>query len=165
MSDWNFIDGMAGMQPITENSDTQKHLVGLEACAYHATYGMGKFIYLPGVASTAAADWVSYDLYDGATTRLVANARGNIGVAMSACVAGEYGWYQIEGAAVAEVLASFAAGAICYATATAGHIDDAEVEGDKIDGAISTTAIDTPATGQAVVLLNRPFMSGGDALT
>src|SRR6188768_3775603 len=93
--------GLIGAQPIDETSTTQKHPLGLVADARDGTYGPGKFVYAVGVASTAKGDVCSYDSANGDTARAVnggATSTGPVGVAMSANVASQYGWYQIEGA-------------------------------------------------------------------
>lgn len=58
-----------------------------------------EYIYLLGVASTAAGDWVKYVPGTFATARLVANTAvsGLVAVAMAAIVASNWGWYQIFG--------------------------------------------------------------------
>jgi hypothetical protein len=58
-----------------------------------------EYIYLKGVASTAAGDWVLYNPSTGVTTRTTANtaATGLLAVAMAATVASTWGWYQIAG--------------------------------------------------------------------
>ncbi len=58
------------------------------------------FVYLQGVANTVAGDFVTYyitSITAGVTTRLVANAKGLVAIAMAAIVASKYGWYQIAG--------------------------------------------------------------------
>jgi hypothetical protein len=120
--------------------------------------GSKEYIYLTGVASTAAGDVVTFDEAH-LTTRLVANAVGRVAVALAAVVADKFGWYQIYGLGTANVLAGFADNGKCYATATAGSIDDAVVAGDLICGMIGRSAI---ASGQATVELNYPFAT--DAL-
>ena len=94
-----------GSQPITNNSTTQQHPVGTIVRAQDPIYGEGEFVYLIGVASTIVGSIVTY--HDGDTlvgqTALSTTAVDSgepLAVAMSACVAGEYGWYQIGGVAV-----------------------------------------------------------------
>ena len=144
---------LVGAQLLTETSATQKHELGTRVQGFDPTYGTGEFIYLKGVAATAVGDVVIYDEKANTTTRAVAGSRGPAAVAMSANVANQYGWYQIFGAAVVNVLAGFVADANCYLTATAGSIDDAVVVGDKIDGMRSKTAV---AAGQATCQLAYP---------
>ena len=132
--------------------------VGTIVTATDPTYGAGEFIYLQGVASTAVGSWVTYNLDDGLTALLAANAIGPVAVAMGATVASTYGWYQISGKAVGKALASFADNANVYATATAGSIDDAVVAGDRVKLAKGASAVDTPSTGLAEFEISRPFM-------
>lgn len=114
-----------------------------------AKYSVGKrtrdnlgneYIYLQGVASTAAGTWVTYDEL-GVTTRLAANAIGPVAIAQAATVASTYGWYLIYGTCLANVSAGFADNGNLYATATAGEADDAVVAGDRIKHAIGRSAI------------------------
>lgn len=151
-----FVDPKVGMQPIAATSTVQQHPIGTRVKAYDPTFGEGEFIYLKGLASTAVGEAVIYDTYANTTKRGVAGDRGPVGIAMSANVANQFGWYQIAGAAVVKVAAAFAANANVYWTATAGTPDDAVVAGDKIDCMRSKTAIDTPTTGYAVCQLAYP---------
>jgi len=121
-------------------------------------YGAGEFIYLKGVASTAVGSWVTYNPDDFSSTLLAANAIGPVAIAMSACVANEYGWYLVQGKAVGKVAAGFVDNANVYATATAGTADDAIVAGDRVKGAVGASAIGTPSAGLAEMEIARPFM-------
>lgn len=58
-----------------------------------------EYIYLKGVASTAAGDWVSFVPGTFQTARLVSNTAisAQVAVAMAATVADCWGWYQIYG--------------------------------------------------------------------
>ncbi len=127
--------------------------------AQDPTYGVGEFIYLLGVASTVVGSWVTYEQDNGATTLLAANAIGPVAVSMSANVASQYGWYQIYGKCPsALVLAGFVDNANCYATATAGSVDDAVVAGDRVKNARGASAI---SSGAAEMELWYPFMDDG----
>lgn len=158
---WRRIDGGVGLnQAIDETSTTQKHNIGdTIRCkdVSSAARGFATFIYLLGVASTAAGDAVTYNGITGATTRTLAATIGPLGVAMSANVANQYGWYQIEGAAVVTA-GTVVAGAQAYTTSTDGSLDDAAVTGSLIQGAQFVVATDT---GQAVVQLNQGGASAG----
>ena len=158
-SGWFFLEGWTGQQQITATSTTQNHTIGTTVQAKHATYGVATFIYLKGVASTAAYNVVVYDEYANTTTRAVAGSRGPAAVAMSANVANQYGWYMIEGSAII-TCSTVAADKPLYATATPGTVDDAVVSGDMILGMVSKTANGTPAAGQLVAQIARPCMSG-----
>lgn len=156
---WNILDGHAGFQPITETSTTQQHALGTVVEAKHVTYGVGRFMYAKGVASTIVGDLCMIDTYAGTTTRVVAATRGTVGVAMSINVASQYGWYQIEGAAVIKAGTVAAQGQV-FGTATAGTVDDAVTAGSWVLGATFKTADGTPAAGFAVVSLARPSICG-----
>lgn len=58
-----------------------------------------EYIYLLGVASTVAGDWVKYVPGAWSTARLVSNTAvtGLVAVAMAATIASSWGWYQIFG--------------------------------------------------------------------
>jgi hypothetical protein len=150
-------------QGITETSTTQNLPLGKIIFAVDkdtTAYGVGEFIYLKGVASTAIGEPVIYDLDAGTTTRAVATtSRGNVAIAMSANVANQYGWYQIAGTAVTKT-GTVAANGRPYVTATAGTLDDAVVAGDAIDNARFITANGTPSAGFALMQINRPSLNG-----
>ena len=121
-----------------------------------------EYVYLLGVALTAPGSWVSFD-EDHATILAVANAVGRIAVAMAATVAAKYGWYQIYGVhASAYVLTGFADNGVIYLTGTGGSVDDADVAGDLIIGAMGRGAAGrsgaVTACG-ATVELNYPFVN------
>lgn len=145
-----------GAQPIAVTDTTQNHPLGTVVTAVDPTYGEGEFVYLTGVASTAVGDSVVID--QGTTTRAVDGSRGPVGIAMSANVASQYGWYQISGRAVVNTAGSVADNALVYATATAGSVDDAVVSGDKVDGAVFRAAGSGATT--VVAVLDRPALNG-----
>lgn len=159
---WSFINPILGAQPITETTTTENaaHPVGTILQARDATYGAGEFIYLKGVANTVVGSWVTYNADDYSTTLAAANAVGPVAIAMSANVASQYGWYQIGGKAFGLCLASFADNGDVYLTATAGSVDDADVAGDYVRGALGASARDT-VTGGAEFELWRPQVADG----
>jgi hypothetical protein len=158
---YTIIDPIVGAQPIAETSTTQRHQLGKIVKAKDPTYFAGEFIYLKGVASTAVGSWVNIFMDDGTTALLAADSKSPVGVAMSANVASQYGWYQIGGKAVGKALAGYLDNALVYATATAGSVDDAVVAGDRVKNAIGASAVDTPSTGLAEFEIARPFMDDG----
>lgn len=158
---YTITEDMLGLQAIAVTDTVQNHKLGTIVRAEDPTYGAGEFIYLKGVASTAIGSWVTYDLDDGSTALLAANAIGPVAVAMSANVANQYGWYQISGKAVGKALTGFVDNANVYATATAGSIDDAVVAGDRVKLAKGASAVDTPSAGLAEFEISRPFMDDG----
>lgn len=146
-----------GLAAIALADDTQRAGLGAIVQAEDPTLGVGEFIYLKGVANTAISDAVTYDPATGATTRLAAGAKGPVAVAMSACVANLFGWYQIAGKTTMNTAAAVASGADLYATATAGQVDDAVVAGDLIANAASASAVG--GAGQIMANINRPFIA------
>jgi len=143
-------------QTLIGSVDTEQAVpVGTIVRATDPTYGSGEFIYLAGVASTAVGSWVTYNMDDGSTALLAANAIGPVAIAMAATVASTWGWYQVGGKAVGLALTGFADNANVYATATAGSIDDAVVAGDRVKRAKGASAV---AGGVADFEIDRPFM-------
>ena len=152
-----------GVQPIAIDETTANQAVALGTIvqASDPTLGSGEFIYLKGLASTVVGSWVTYNSSDNTTTLLAANAIGPVAIAMSPCVANEFGWYQISGKAVGLALAGFVDNANVYATATAGSVDDAVVAGDRVKLAKGASAVGTPSAGLAYFEIQRPFMDDG----
>lgn len=160
---WQPVDRAGLNQKIDVNSATQQHSIGDRVLCKDmgsTALGLGEFVYLKGVASTAKGDAVVYDISDGTTVRTVAASAGDLAVAMSACVANEFGWYQIKG------LGTVTAGTVAdngkvYTTATASTLDDAAVTGQQVIGATFRSADDT---GLARIQLNYPFAGAADAI-
>lgn len=151
-------------QKISENSTTENVPLGTIISAIDkdtTDYGVGEFIYLQGVASTAIGSAVIYNADDFSTTLTTPNAVGPVAFAMAATVASEYGWYQIGGKAVGKVGASFADNGDCYLSSTAGTLDDADVAGDYVRRCKGASAIDTPSTGLAELEIARPEVADG----
>ena len=164
MSKFVAVNSLVIPQAIDETSTTQLLPLGTRVRAYDVAataYGEGEFIYLKGVASTVLGSIVTYSQDDSSTALLVANAIDPVAVSMSDNVASSYGWYQIFGKAVGKVLAGFVDNANCYATATAGSIDDAVVAGDRVKCMKGASAINTPATGLAELDIQYPYMDDG----
>lgn len=162
----NFISIEADIinQKIDETSTTQNFPLGkiIRANDKDTTaYGVGEFIYLKGVASTAVGSWVLYNPDDYSTSLLAANDIGSVAVAMSANIANQYGWYQIKGKAIGKALTGFVNDANVYSTATAGSVDDAVVAGDRVKNAKGASAVGTPSTGLAEFEIDRPFVDDG----
>lgn len=149
-------------QPVAETSTLQRHAPGTVVRAKDPTYGAGEFIYLKGAASTAVGSIVLYNPDDFTTSLLAANDTGPVAVAMSANVANQYGWYQIQGKAVVKA-GTVADNGNVYATAVAGTVDDAVVAGDRVKNAKFASADGTPSAGLAECEIWRPFVDDGVA--
>ena len=156
---WVIAENALGYPGIGSVAATADATVGMIVRGRHPTLGAGEFIYLRGVASTAVGSWVTYNIDDGTTDLLAANAIGPVAIATAATVANTAGWYQIGGKASGLALANFADNGNVYATATAGSVDDAIVAGDRVKNAKGASTI--VGAGLAEFEITRPFMDDG----
>jgi hypothetical protein len=126
------------------------------------TFGVGEFILLAGVASTAIGDLVTYNTVSFTTTRcpVTANLGQPVAVAMSAnAAATTWGWYQIGGVAVVNKstglgLANNVAVAI-NSTAKVGT----NASGKQLLGARTANST-VSATTTVRLILDRPHLQG-----
>ena len=154
-------------QAIAETSTTQNHALGTIVRAKDATLGTGEFIYLLGVANTVAGIAVTFNATTWQTTLLpsTANLSCPVAWAMSANVAGQYGWYQIAGLCTALKTAVKADPAVngtrVYISGTTGRIMQTSAAGKCILGAAraNLTTV-TSTTSTVTLLLNRPMAQG-----
>lgn len=155
-------NSLAGFQPIAVTDTVQNHALGYQVNAVDPTYGAGTFIYLKGIGSTAVGSLVDYDQDLGTTALAPATGGiGNVAVAMSANTASRYGWYQVVGAAVVKAPNTAVVGAeVFMLAATAGSVDDAQVNGEQILNAKFSTTTGTPSTGLAVIQIAWPAHQG-----
>jgi hypothetical protein len=160
---WVIKNTIVDAQPITETRTVRAsaHKLGDIVVAEHPTLGTGEFIYLEGLANTAVGETVLYNASDFSTTLAVANGIGPVAFAMSANVADQFGWYQIQGKAAGKVLTGFADNANCYLTPTAGSLDDTAVAGDYVFNCKGASAVGTPSAGLAYLEIARPFVKDG----
>jgi hypothetical protein len=162
---FKIVTPLIGAQSIMDTSTTQNHPLGTKVRAVDVGtlgYGEGEFVYLKGVASTAAGDVVVYDPVAGTTTRAVAASRGPMAVAMSANVASQYGWYQVFGQAAVNTASAGtgAANALLQTSATAGQATVSGTASQKIDCAVCKTTQGTPTSGFTQVALHFPAANG-----
>ncbi len=148
-------------QAIATNSTTQIHNLGQIVRAYDSTYGEGEFIYLKGVASTAVGSIVEYDTsWATGLVTLAVNTPRPLAVAMSACVANEFGWYQISGEAVMKKTATVSFAAAAKVGAGSG-LAIAVVTGLIMEGALVAVVASAKAGVTSVrVMINRPTGPG-----
>lgn len=156
-----------GTQPIAVNSTVKNHDLGRIITARDPVYGEGEFIYLLGVASTVVGSVVTWNGVSSGTptfqTTLAPSTAGlaqPVAVAMSANVATQYGWYQISGNAVVATNGTLAAGPAPIYLAGTGQVTSTQANGKQVVNAVNVTATGTPASGQAVIEINRPFAQG-----
>lgn len=116
-----------------------------------------EYVYLKGVTSCADGSWV-HVAASWTAVLAVADGQGMMAVANAAVdAATKFGWFTVWGVEDALCLASFDGtnGAGTYLTSTAGSVDDADVAGDVVHGAIGLTDRDT-TTGMASFQLIYP---------
>ncbi len=148
---------------ITDVHSTRKYDIGTRRSDKHGNV----FVYLQGIASTVVGDFVTYyitSITAAVTTRLVANAKGLVAIAMAVTEVGKYGWYQIAGNNLYAKMTSggnCAAGAAIYHQAT-GLVDDVKVTGDLIVGAVCSVQegeLSANPAGFGGVTLNYPSVN------
>ena len=149
-------------QAIADTSAVARHALGTIIRAKDPLLGASEHIYLKGAASTALGSVVIYNRDDFSTSLLVANDIGPVAVAMSACGANQFGWYQIFGKAVVKARTA-ADNANVYATGTPGLVGDAVGAGDRMINSKFASAMGMPSTGLAECEIWRPFMDDGAA--
>jgi hypothetical protein len=144
-----------------------QHKLGEILRAVDPTFGGGEFIYLMGVASTVVGSVVTFNPATGVTALSPATTGSkvpqSVAVAMSACVSGYYGWYQIQGAAVIKKTATkfTPTAAAIFLSATAGRIMSTAAASAQIWNAVTINAATVAsATSTITVSINRPFIEG-----
>jgi len=154
---WTPTENQLGIQPIAVTSTVKNHSLGKIVRAEDPTYGGGEFIYLLGVANTVAGLVVSYNATTFQTTILpsTANLGTPIAIAMSANVASQYGWYQIQGyATVLKSAVAVTPQAKVYISGTAGRLMPTSASGKQILGAkFANLATVTSTTSTVGVML------------
>lgn len=84
-----------------EVHDTQLNPLGALCQFVTSDDEVGEYIYLPGVASTLAGSWVTFNPAGGmtavTTALLTATATGPVAIASAAIVANKFGWYLRRG--------------------------------------------------------------------
>lgn len=176
---YSFVENRAGMLNIDQTDSgvtmangtsavpTPPATLGQVARAFDPTYGEGEFILLVGVASTVVGSLVSYNAttYQTALSANTANLAGPVAVAMSACTAGLFGWYQIGGLAVIKKTAVAVSPQVAvYQSATTGRIMATAASGKQILGArAANLASVTSTTSTVIVSINRPHKQGAVA--
>lgn len=178
MSNFIPVENRLGIQPISQVNGAlpstyqtgqsqafgQAHPLGTIVRATDAALGEGEFIYLEGVASTVVGSLVVYNNSAGTTTLApnTAHLAEPVAVAMSACTAGNFGWYQIGGvASIKKTAVKVSPNVPIFLSATAGRIFPTAASGKQILNAITVNAATVAsATSTVLVQINRPFAQG-----
>jgi hypothetical protein len=153
--------GNTGISPDGTVGTTKLYPLGFRVKARDmgtTDYGEGEFIYLQGVANTAAGS-VAVISTSYTTALVAARTIGPLAVALGANVANNYGWYQIAGKGVALCDAGVTDGAALYIDGTSGRIDDTVVAGDAVVG---MRAASTDDTNTCLVVMNYPATADFD---
>lgn len=175
------VENRIGIQPIANSNAAlpstyqtgqsqffgQAHPLGTKVKAYDPVYGEGEFIYLLGVASTVVGSLVTWNgnssgtpTYQTTLAPSTANLDQPLAIAMSANVAGQFGWYQIDGNAVIATNGTLAAGPGPVYLAGSGQVTSTQANGKQVLNAINVTATGTPSAGLAVVEIHYPAAQG-----
>lgn len=120
---------------LMETETTQFFPFGYRCQGFDPIHGFGEFIYLQGIAATAAGTLVNYNPLTGATTvntGAVANSTP-LAWALAPTVANLFGWYQISGSALAINNGTAAAGP-AYQPTGAANITSTQGNGLQILG-------------------------------
>jgi hypothetical protein len=160
---------------------------GIEVQGYDPNLGGGSFVYARYSGTIAAGTVVefSYAIASGTVTRSAvawagtANQGKQLGVAMSGGVAGNFGWFQVQGLAIATTTGSPVAGNPVYYGASAGVVRPTANNGAQMLNATYATApsvvigtgpavtvgagvqgTQTLSSTQAVIDVQRPFAQG-----
>ncbi len=122
------------------------------------------YIYLKGITSTAAGDWVNFKAGVWATARLTTAMRGGVAIATAAVDATtKYGWYGYVGTFTSNCLSASLSNVPLYATGTAGSAEDLLTKNEQIKGAFATGApVTSTGGGSQVVSINKPTVGSYD---
>ena len=157
------IAASADTGPAPAGRSTPGRLGAIEK-AYDPVFGTAEFIYLLGVVGTLPGMLVEYDATTFQTTLSpnTGNDENPVAVAMSANVAGQYGWYCIEGVVpMLKTAVQVLPNAKIYQSATAGRIMPTSASGKQILGARGANLTTVTATTSTVaVLISRPTKEG-----
>ena len=157
----------AGFTPPNSSTaiPTPPTTLGTIVKAFDPTYGEGEFICLLGVASTVIGSVVTYSptTWQTALSPNTANLAQPLAVAMSANLAGTFGWYQIGGLAVVKKTAvAVNPGPVkMYQSATTGRLMPTSASGKNILGCASANLTTVASTVSTIVCsINRPHFQG-----
>jgi hypothetical protein len=121
------------------------------------------YIYLQGIGSTVAGDWVAFDPSTFVTSRLATTSRGSVAVATAAVVASTYGWFGYIGSFSANCLSACASNLPIYPSGTAASATSVLTKNAQIQNAVARGApVTTTGGGAQAVSINRPWVGAHD---
>ena len=145
-------------------SPTPPMTLGQVVRAFDPTLGEGEVILLVGVASTVVGSLVTYNAttFQTALSPNTAGFAAPVAVAMSANLAGTFGWYQIGGqATIKKTAVAVSPQVSVFQSATAGRIFATATTGRQIVNAKSANlATIASGTSTVIVMIDRPHMQG-----
>jgi hypothetical protein len=128
---------------------------------FDPVYGMGEFILLKGVASTAVGSLVIFNTTSYTTTLcpVTANLGSPVAISMTANTSSSnWSWYQIEGVAVVAKSAVVLANNVAIGVSSTGKVGTS-ASGKQILGARTANST-VSATTTVQLILNRPHLQG-----
>ena len=128
---------------------------------FDPVYGMGEFILLKGVASTAVGSLVIFNTTSYTTTLcpVTANLGSPVAISMTANTSSSnWSWYQIEGVAVVAKSAVGLASNVAIGVSSIGKVGTS-ASGKQILGARTANST-VSATTTVQLILNRPHLQG-----
>jgi hypothetical protein len=128
---------------------------------FDPVYGMGEFILLKGVASTAVGSLVIFNTTNYTTTLcpVTANLGSPVAISMTANTSSSnWSWYQIEGVAVVAKSAVVLANNVAIGVSSTGKVGTS-ASGKQILGARTANST-VSATTTVQLILNRPHLQG-----
>lgn len=128
---------------------------------FDPVYGMGEFILLKGVASTAVGSLVIYNTTNYTTTLcpVTANLGSPVAISMTANTSSSnWSWYQIEGVAVVAKSAVGLSNNVAIGVSSTGKVGTS-ASGKQILGARTANST-VSATTTVQLILNRPHLQG-----
>lgn len=171
---YSFVEPVAGLLQIAETDagvtmangssaiPTPPATLGTIVRAFDPTYGEGEFILLLGVAATEVGLIVKYNATTYQTVVVTNTAVQDVpvAVAMSANLAGTFGWYQIAGNAVIKKTAVAVTPQVTvFLSATAGRVKVLASAGLQVVAARSANlATIASGTSTVTVTINRPHL-------
>lgn len=170
---YTILDPQAGFLPIANTDSgittvggttvpTPPLAVGQIVKAFDPTFGVGEFILLAGVASTAVGSMVTYNTVSYTTTLapVTANLGQPVAFAMSANTASTtWGWYQIGGVAVAAKSTGLGlANNVAIAVNSTGKVGT-NASGKQVLGARTANST-VSATTTVRLIVDRPHLQG-----
>lgn len=120
---------------LMETETVQNFPFGYRVRGFDPIHGFGEFVFLQGVAATAAGTLVNYNPFTGATTVNTGAAANStpLAWALAPTVANLFGWYQLAGVALAINNGTAAAGP-AYQLGAGNNITSTQAAGTQILG-------------------------------